>query len=415
MSALGDNVRSKRLAAGLTQEELAQAAGLAPSTLAKLEQGGNVRIETLHMLARALHLKTSELMASGTPGPQSQEDPTRVGLVELRNALTPPVGLDERDSSVTEIPDLAELRDVVRKGAATYVALKFEPLAAKLPQLIADTESAVSYYDGGVEFDMVRAIRSEALLLTGRYLTAVRQYDLAYYALSGSIRDARAVNDTHTAATSIGIMSWLMTRQGRFDDAERVAVEAAQRIEPRISQATPEALTSWGWLALHAASAAVRNNRPDTAREARRIAASAASALGNRPIETRPHYARFDDTVVAMKGLEDELIRDGGDPYRVIEESTGRAPLSDKAMKASKVPETDNEWNRHRLTVASAHVLVGDHDSAMERLVSIEYQNVDWLKHQRAAHDAMRTIVQRRKRSLTRDMRRMVALLGVAA
>ncbi|MFD4832014.1 hypothetical protein ACFWPV_19490 [Streptomyces uncialis] len=78
-----------------------------------------------------------------------------------------------------------------------------------------------------------------------------------------------------------------------------------------------------------------------------------------------------------MKSLEDELIRDGGDPYRVIEESTGKAPLSDFSMRAAGVSETDNEWNRHRLTVASAYVMVGDHDGAMDRLVRIECDNAD--------------------------------------
>lgn len=410
MSALGDNVRDKRLAAGLTQETLAHAAGLAPSTVAKLEQGGSVRIETLHKLAQALRLKTSALMASSAPHTAGNGESSPVGLVELRNALTPPVGLDDLRIETAEAPDLTALREVVRRGSSSYEALKFEPVAAHLPQLIRDSAAAVTYFDSGLELGRALSIRSEVLLLTGRYLTAVRQFDLAYYALSGAIHDARAVDDTHTASTAVGIMSWLMTRQGRFDDAERLATETADRIEPRISQATPERLSSWGWLALHAAAAAVRNNRADEAAAVRRIAASAASALGSRSDESA-RYGRFDTTVVAMKSLEDELIRDGGDPYRVIDESTGKAPLSDFSMRAAGVSETDNEWNRHRLTVASAYMMVGDHDSAMDRLVRIEFNNADWLRHQRPARDVVRTVVQGRKRKLTRDMRRLGALL----
>ncbi|MFE9659023.1 helix-turn-helix domain-containing protein [Streptomyces sp. NPDC005955] len=415
MSALGDNVRDKRLAAGLTQETLAHAAGLAPSTVAKLEQGGSVRIETLHKLARALHLKTSALMASSTPEALGSREPSPVGLVELRNALTPPVGLaDGLRPEAAETPDLASLRQVVRGGSSSYDALRFDPVAAHLPQVVRDAASAVTHFDNGPEFTTALSIRSEALLLTGRYLTAVRQFDLAYHALSGAIRDARAVDDTDTAATAIGIMSWLMTRQGRFDDAERLAIETADRIEPRISQATPARLSSWGWLALHAAAAAVRNNRAKEAAAVRRMAASAASALGGQSGEIT-RYGRFDATVVAMKDLEDELIRDGGDPYRVIEESTSKAPLSDFSMRAAGVPETDNEWNRHRLTTASAYVMVGDHDSAVDRLVSIEFSNADWLRHQRPAQDVVRTVVQGRKRKLTRDMRRLSNLMTADA
>ncbi|GGX77541.1 helix-turn-helix domain-containing protein [Streptomyces hiroshimensis] len=413
---LGENVKKHRRTAGLTQETLALAAGVAPSTVAKLEQGGNVRIETLHLLARALHVKTSQLMASDTPAPVREEDPTKVGLVELRNSLTPAIGLA---APVTETPeqepDLEALLDLVRRGSAAYDSDRFGSVATTLPQIISDANSAVSYYDHGGEHEKALSARAEAYLLGGRYLTQVRQYDLAYHALSGSIRDAQEVNDTNTAAYAIVIMSWLLLRQGRFDDAENLAVETADHIEPRISKASPERLAVWGWLALQAAAAAVRNNREDHATGARRIAASAASALGTKSADARHRYGRFDLKVAAMKGLEDELIKEGGDPYRVIEESTGRAPLSDRSMKALSVPETDKEWNRHRLTVATAYSKTGDHESAMERLTAIEYANGEWLRHQRTATDVMESIARKRKRTLTGEMRRMMSLLGVTA
>ncbi|MGK5731174.1 helix-turn-helix domain-containing protein [Streptomyces sp. URMC 124] len=413
---LGENVKKHRRTAGLTQEALALAAGVAPSTVAKLEQGGNVRIETLHLLARALHVKTSQLMASDTPAPVREEDPTKVGLVELRNALTPAIGFAAPVVDTPEQePGLAALLDLVRRGSAAYDSDKFGSVATTLPQIISDSNSAVSYYDHGSEHEKALSVRAEAYLLGGRYLTQVRQYDLAYHALSGSIRDAQEVNDTNTAAYAIVIMSWLLLRQGRFDDAENLAVETADHIEPRISKAAPEHLAVWGWLALQAAAAAVRNNREDHATDARRIAASAASALGTKSANARHRYGRFDLKVAAMKGLEDELIKEGGDPYRVIEESAGRAPLSDRSMKALGVPETDKEWNRHRLTVATAYSKIGDHESAMERLTSIEYVNGEWLRHQRTATDVMERIARKRKRTLTGEMRRMMSLLGVTA
>ncbi|WP_138968426.1 helix-turn-helix transcriptional regulator [Streptomyces sp. YIM 121038] len=127
MSALGENVRKHRRLAGLTQEELAHAAGVAPSTVRKLEQGGNVRIETLHILARALHLKTSQLMASGTPEPVRAEDPTRVGLAELRSALNPAASLTNTGGErPNEDPNLPALLEVVRAGSAAYDSDNFD-------------------------------------------------------------------------------------------------------------------------------------------------------------------------------------------------------------------------------------------------------------------------------------------------
>ncbi|MGA4841289.1 hypothetical protein [Streptomyces sp. G45] len=61
----------------------------------KVEQGGDVRVETLHALARALGVSTSALFATEAPrsvvGPQ--DDANRRHLVELRRALMPPIGL----------------------------------------------------------------------------------------------------------------------------------------------------------------------------------------------------------------------------------------------------------------------------------------------------------------------------------
>jgi len=54
MSALGGNVRKHRRQAGLSQLELAGAADISPSTVAKVEQGGSCSMEILHTIARAL-------------------------------------------------------------------------------------------------------------------------------------------------------------------------------------------------------------------------------------------------------------------------------------------------------------------------------------------------------------------------
>lgn len=44
---LADNVGKYRRRAGMSQEELAHAAGVSPGTVSKVEQGGTVRMQTL--------------------------------------------------------------------------------------------------------------------------------------------------------------------------------------------------------------------------------------------------------------------------------------------------------------------------------------------------------------------------------
>jgi DNA-binding XRE family transcriptional regulator len=63
--ALGERVRQSRLAAGMTQDRLARAAGIGRVTLVRIEQGEqSPRYETLTALASALGRSVSELVSS---------------------------------------------------------------------------------------------------------------------------------------------------------------------------------------------------------------------------------------------------------------------------------------------------------------------------------------------------------------
>ncbi|MFV2085513.1 helix-turn-helix domain-containing protein [Micromonospora sp. LOL_021] len=94
---VGDNVGRLRRLRGLTQEQLAEAAGLAVETIQKLEQNkpGSPRMSTLRAIAAALAVPTSVLVgppvASPAAGAGSDDDEIAVGL--LRRALTPARGL----------------------------------------------------------------------------------------------------------------------------------------------------------------------------------------------------------------------------------------------------------------------------------------------------------------------------------
>lgn len=63
-SALGGNVRTKRLAAGLTQTALADKAGLGLRTVQQIEAGDGTTVSTLYALARALDVDPGVLLDS---------------------------------------------------------------------------------------------------------------------------------------------------------------------------------------------------------------------------------------------------------------------------------------------------------------------------------------------------------------
>jgi transcriptional regulator with XRE-family HTH domain len=72
MIPIAENVKRLRKAAGMTQQQLAVAAGLAVSHVAQIEQGINAdpRGSTLQALARALDTTVDALLAGPSEAPR---------------------------------------------------------------------------------------------------------------------------------------------------------------------------------------------------------------------------------------------------------------------------------------------------------------------------------------------------------
>lgn len=67
---IGDRVRTARERAGLSQERLAHAAGLAPRTIVAIESGRhNATVTSLHALATVLDVPVAALVAEEGPRP----------------------------------------------------------------------------------------------------------------------------------------------------------------------------------------------------------------------------------------------------------------------------------------------------------------------------------------------------------
>jgi hypothetical protein len=254
-------------------------------------------------------------------------------------------------------------------------------------------------------------VHTHALLLAGKYLVQVRQYDMAYQALTDAIRMARELEQPLTAATGIIGLCWLLLRQDRFDECAALAQETADRIEPRMSSAGVGQAAAWGELCLRVAAASVRNNRPDEAVEARRLAATAASAVGGEHQDYRTHWAKFGPVTAELKAVEDLVLV--GDARGVLRRADDGL-LTKGAMRKVGKPSVIN-WNRHRLDVARAHVLLGSTQDAMDELVRIRASAGQWMQHQPMARHIMRDILATRKRTLTKEMRAMAVHLNVNA
>ncbi|MFJ7422055.1 helix-turn-helix domain-containing protein [Streptomyces uncialis] len=407
---LGDNVRDYRRAAGWTQEELAHAAGLSASVVRKAEQGGNVRMETLHILARALGEETSALMASAPLEPREPDDGHTLRIMELRKALLPSIGFAVEEPAPDEVPRLAALREVARQVNRSYYGDAYGKLAADLPALIREADAAVRFYDSGPERAEALAVRVGVFRTVARYLTQVREHDLAYESLRRLLADGQALGSELDVASAASGMCWVLMGQGRFAESARLARDTADRIEPeRISKAGDDHLAMWGWAHLRAVAGAVRNNQYDEAESSLRLARCAAGALGREVSGTYQGGVTFGPVTVAMAEVEVAVIK--GDDRTVLDRAD-RETLGEKARRALGAPRP-NSWFRHRMDVALAHQRLGRHQEATLELLDVRRKAPAWLSHQRAARDVMAGVHKGRKRSLTPEMREMGVFLGV--
>ncbi|MVO84650.1 helix-turn-helix domain-containing protein [Streptomyces sp. p1417] len=402
----GERLRELRLRRGLTQERLAERAGLSLGVVKKLERGGTARLDAYHSLARALKVRTSVLFESPGPHANTRTDDDNIDLMTLRQAVAPPVTFSGRVSATETVdtePDLPRLQATALEIGTAYHQDLYDEVAGLLPGLVHAAHASVRHYDNGPERSEALRIRSDALQMAGRYLTQVRAYDLAHIALRDAIEDAVRIDDLQGVAAAVYQQGWLLMRQGRLDEAEQVSITTADAIEPRISRATRHSLGAWGKLLVHGSAAAARNNRPQEAREMLRIGRTAGAALGAGQAVAVSSWGRFDWRTVAFQGIENQLVAQR--PDRVL-------GLSERMP--TPVGRTGRLFmRRHLLDVAQAHVMLRNGDQATDILWSLWDETPEWLRHQRMARETFHDALGKSKRrSLSPKQRELAAFFG---
>ncbi|MGW1076920.1 helix-turn-helix domain-containing protein [Streptomyces sp. NPDC002537] len=383
------DVRKRR---GLSQRELAAASGVSLSLIRKLEQGerNDTRLETARQLAVALGVSTTRLLAEpddreGDFPPAGRWEPVRQALEPAARTLKP----DEPD----EPPTVAGVRAALDSALPLFSGDRYAELESVLPILIRDADGLAGHGADG------RAVRARVMQLTGWLLTQTRQFTAARTALDRSLDDAP--DRLHGAAT-VSTQCWLLLRQGRLTAARELATRWADEVEPRVSRATPAELSAWGWLLLRLSAASIRDNRPDEAEDALRLAHSAAVAMGREFTPDKDFLRAFGPVTVTLKRAENAMITDRPD---VVLQLAQRAP-------AGGLRPTSNNRNRHLLDVAEAHVRSRQYAEAVDVLQTIRHAAPQWLPNQRYAHDILGRVIARR-RTLTPEMRTLADAIGM--
>lgn len=393
-STIGDKVRNIRKRRGMTQRELAARAGVSASLVKSVEQGnyGDMRLSTARKLAVALGVETAAIVP-GAEEPADMQPDVAETWEPVRRALNG----DHDGAGSDDEPTILSVRQAFDEAVTDVLDSRYAGVRVLLPPILRDADDIVTASSDGAEAD-ARNLRSQVRQLGAYMLGQTRQFSAAGEAIDLAAGDA---GDALTAAAAADWKSWILIRQGRLDDALSLAERWADNAEPRVSRATPEEFAAWGRFQLRVTAAAIRDNRPGEAAEALRFARIAAAGTGHDIIPSFNRWQVFGPVTVAMFQAQNA----------VIEEHPEAALSIGRRLQGQRFPLAET-WNRHRLDVAQAHVLVREYAEAVDVLEEIRQRAPEWLVQQRYARDILGAIVGRR-RTLTPQMRELADSVGL--
>lgn len=388
-STVGSRVRRLAKLRGMTQDDLRRATGLSLHTIKDvMGDHGNHRNETLHKIAVALAVHTSDLTSQGVPEHQSVRGEQ---WEEVRRALYRRPGVPEPDEPATAAGVLTALADIT----PAWRAGEYSSLRPALAGLVRDALAL----DGSEED---RGAKSRALSATAWLLNMSRQFEDAWTAARLAMDAAPGLPDTLTA---VSMMCWCLLRQGRAAEAGNLAVEWADRSEPRFSRATTGELAGFGKMQLYIANAMATDNRPGDAQDALSLARAAAVRIGRDVPFSVGTTARFGPATVTVIAAETAVL--SWHPDRTLE-------LADR-VRGSLATIEPAQVLRHRLDVASAHAMRKEYGKVVEVMEGLRREAPQWLPNQQYARDILEDVVGRRRGPWPEELRELAKAVRLPA
>lgn len=238
-----------------------------------------------------------------------------------------------------------------------------------LPGIIADARfvAAVGNAD---ERAAGQAALGKALQLAGHLAIRLGKTDLALSALERAMNAAADSSDPLLAPMISNSVAWNYQRQNRLDDAENLAVYAADGVE-REHGDTAEGLRVWGGLVMSAATSAARSGDYETANDMMTTAEKATKRLATlEPVTDSKMVSVFSRSSVRI-----ERVR------LAVQHARPEEALSlAKGMRLSA--DTPPSWRTWLLLdVARAHTDLGNAEGAVKALERLRQIAPAWMRH----------------------------------
>ncbi|GAA1265722.1 hypothetical protein GCM10009677_17300 [Sphaerisporangium rubeum] len=390
--AIGDRLKAARRDRGLTQEGLAEKAGLSKDLIAKLEQGrrNSCRITSLMRLSNALDIDLSELA-----GKRERLRGERDGgsVLAIRDAILSPslmnglAGLDDGDAE--EPTALPELERAISRAWTDYWGGDFGALVAAVPGLIA--EARLSQRSVGAE---AAGPLAQCFQLAACLLLHFGKTDLAAISAERGINAAAQGDDQWQWASVVSTFAWVLMYQGRLSESESLAVDVAARIEPSFSAPVPHVAT-WGNLLISAIDTAAIAGKDVSGYVS--LASAGAERIGR---VVTAYRTTFGSSKVAANAVH----------AFTMHKRPGEALKAARKVRTEELPRI--AYGHHLLDLAQAYTDMRHFSSAEQRLDLARSLSPVWFRHQLAAHSIVADVREQQTRP-SATIRRLARDIGL--
>jgi len=383
--------RIRRLRSGLmTQDELAAAAGVSTDLIRKLEQGRRhtASIKSLHRIAAALDVDLGELLGRERM-PDAAPD---AGVVTLRHAVT-----DVADLLGDVEGEPLSLRDAERSVTylwGAYWGGKYDELTGLLPHALIGLHATLHAADPAARPKAAEYL-AWGYSAAASTLTHLHEPDAAFVAARRAVDLADRGDDALLVARFKGAVGWQLMVDGRFRDAERLAIRTAESIEPH-RDVPVHHLSAYGSLLVTAATAAARDGRGVVAGDLLGSAADVAQRVGSDRMD---YETPFGPSQVGMQTVDVGVV---SEDYPAALDAASRMPANPGLPLAAHC--------RHLVDRACAHANLGQGKQALALLLTAERMSPDWIQHQSLARAVIRDLlaVERARSTPLRDLAKRI-------
>jgi transcriptional regulator with XRE-family HTH domain len=249
---VGQRVKELRRAAGMSQSDLATAAGRSESWVSQVERDVQPieRLSIIQTLADALGVSVRELRPEAAPAPAEPEaHPESNDLDGLRVALTghPALGSLFEQSQPDPTPSLADFRQRVDEAWTLAHASSYAALSDHLAKLLPGIEAAVRYAPAAERAEL-HALRARAYQVAAASFTRQDEADAAWIAADRALQAAELAGEPLEVVAGLFRMAHAFMRQRHIEQAEQAAKSAVAVMAPRAESPTcpPEELSLLG-------------------------------------------------------------------------------------------------------------------------------------------------------------------------